>query len=62
MAKNDWGQHKGGHVLYSLGILAIAYGVIQFLMISLEWPSYAAWIAGGLLLFVFAWLKKGMMK
>lgn len=56
MASN-W-KHKNGQFLYYAGVIAIAYGAIQFLMISLEWPSYAAWIAGGLLIFVIGYLKK----
>lgn len=53
--------HKGGHMLFMLGILAVVYGIIQYLMVGLNWPSYEAWIAGGVLLLVVAWAKKNMM-
>lgn len=58
---SNWNR-KNGHLLYYVGIIAIAYGVIQFLMINFEWPSYAAWIAGGLLILVITYFKKGKKK
>ncbi len=53
--------HKGGHFLFTLGILAVVYGITQYLMVGLNWPSYGAWIAGGVLLLLVAWWKKSRM-
>lgn len=55
-------MHKGGHLLFVLGILAIVYGVVQYLTTVQSWPSYGAWIVGGVILVIVAWAKKSMMK
>ncbi|MFI5265301.1 MAG: hypothetical protein ACHQT7_00990 [Candidatus Levyibacteriota bacterium] len=52
-------SHSGG-LLFVFGVLAIAYGVIQYLMVGLGWPAYGAWITGGILLLLVKWLKKSM--
>ena len=49
-----------GKILEVLGILAIVYGVINYLTIALGWPSYGAWIAGGVILVLVGWAKKSM--
>ena len=51
--------HHGG-ILKKLGILAVVYGITQYLMVAQGWPAYSAWIAGGVLLIVIAWAKKSM--
>jgi len=57
-AKCNCHHHGGGHVLFYLGILAIVYGIINYLIISLNMPSYGAWIIGGIFLVLVAWTKK----
>ncbi|HKC14351.1 MAG TPA: hypothetical protein VKC89_00055 [Patescibacteria group bacterium] len=57
MAEN----HKGGHFLFTLGIVAVVYGIIQYLMVGLGWPDYASWIVGGVLLALLGWFKKNRM-
>lgn len=53
-----WG--KGGHFLFTLGLIAIVYGVVQWAMVVYVLPSYGAWILGGVLLIIVWWLKKMM--
>lgn len=43
-----------------LGILAIAYGVINYLMTAMGWEAYMAWIAGGVILLLVSWAKGSM--
>jgi len=43
-----------------LGVLAIAYGVINYLISSLGWQPYMAWIAGGVILLLVSWAKGSM--
>lgn len=43
-----------------LGILAIVYGVVNYLMSSMGWQPYMAWIAGGVILLLVSWAKGGM--
>lgn len=40
-----------------LGILAIVYGVINYLMTAMNWQPYMAWIGGGVILLLVAWAK-----
>lgn len=55
------GGHHGG-LLSKIGILAVVYGVTQYLMVAQAWPVYSSWIAGGVLLILVGWAKKNMMK
>lgn len=59
MAEEKCCSHHGGF-LFKLGILAIVYGVVQYLMTGLNWPAYGAWIGGGIILMIIDWLKKSM--
>lgn len=43
-----------------LGILAIVYGVINYLMTAMGWEPYMAWIAGGVILLLVSWAKGSM--
>lgn len=43
-----------------LGILAIVYGVINYLMTAMNWQPYMAWIAGGAILLLVSWAKGSM--
>lgn len=49
-------------LLSAVGVIAIVYGVIQYLIVSLSWPEYGAWIAGGVILVLVGWAKSAMMK
>lgn len=60
MAEQDMSHYHGGGLLFVLGILAIVYGIIQYLIVGLGLPAYVAWIAGGILLLLIKWLKKSM--
>lgn len=55
-------EYKGGmkgHLLFTLGILAIVYGLISYFE-SIGWPTYLSWIVGGIVLVLVAWAKKAM--
>lgn len=43
-----------------LGILAVVYGIINYLTSSLGWQPYTAWIAGGIILILVSWAKGSM--
>lgn len=60
MAEKEMCNHHGG-LLSKLGILAVVYGVTQYLLAQ-GWPTYSAWIVGGVLLVLVSWAKKSMMK
>jgi len=53
-------MHHKGTLLITFGILAIVYGIVNYLMASLGWPNYMAWIAGGVILLLAGWAKKSM--
>ena len=57
MAEEKGMYHKGG-ILFLLGILAIVYGIVQYLLLVLVWPVYTAWIVGGIILLLVSWAKK----
>lgn len=40
------------------GVLAIVYGIINYLMMAMNWSAYAAWIVGGVILFLVSWAKQ----
>ena len=61
MAEDKMMIHGKGKILEVLGILAIVYGVGNYLMVGLNWPSYGAWIAGGVILVLIGWAKKTMI-
>ncbi len=44
-----------------LGVAAIVYGIINYLTTVLNWSSYTAWVAGGVILLLVGWAKKSMM-
>lgn len=53
-------MHGKGKILEILGILAIVYGIINYLTTALSLPSYGAWIVGGVILILVGWAKKAM--
>ena len=50
----------GGKKYMLFGVLAIVYGIINYLMIAMNWPAYSAWIVGGIILLLVSWAKGGM--
>jgi len=60
---DDKMMHGGkGKLLEAAGVIAIVYGIGTYLIESLSWPVYGAWIAGGVILVLVGWAKKAMMK
>ncbi len=51
-------HHKGKHVYMVIGTVAFVYGLMSYFMTVQMWPSYTAWMVGGILLVVIGWLKK----
>ena len=52
-------MHCGGHhFLFTLGLVAIVYGVVQWAMVAYALSNGVSWILGGVLLIVVWWLKK----
>ena len=49
-----------GNALKVLGILAIVYGVVNYLTSAMGWQPYMAWISGGVILLLVSWSKGGM--
>lgn len=54
-------MQEKGKLLEAVGIIAIVYGIGNYLMVNLSWPEYGAWIAGGVILILIGWAKKAMM-
>jgi uncharacterized protein (DUF983 family) len=56
-------HHGGGkHTLFMIGILAIVYGVVTWMMAVYTWPAYIGWTVAGILLVLIGWIKKSMHK
>ena len=55
-------MQEKGRLLETVGVIAVVYGIINYLMVNLSWPTYVAWIAGGVILILIGWAKKSMMK
>lgn len=53
---------RSGKKYMLFGILAIVYGIINYLMTALGWQAYMAWITGGVILLLIAWAKNSMVK
>jgi hypothetical protein len=59
----DMGMHKGGgHIFMTVGILALVYGIMTWLVMAYMWPVYMGWIVGGIVLIIIGWMKKMMKK
>jgi hypothetical protein len=42
------------------GVLAIIYGIINYMTEIMGWQPYMAWIVGGVILLLIAWAKGAM--
>lgn len=42
------------------GVLAIVYGIINYMTAVMGWQPYMAWIVGGFILLLIAWAKGSM--
>lgn len=63
MKDEQMGMHKGGgHIFMTVGVLALVYGIINWLVVTYMWAPYMGWIVGGIVLIVIGWMKKMMMK
>lgn len=51
--------HKGKK-FQLFGVLAIVYGIINYMTAVMNWQPYMAWIAGGVILLLIAWAKNSM--
>jgi len=40
-----------------VGALAIVYGIINYMISVMTWEPYMAWIVGGVILILIAWMK-----
>jgi len=40
-----------------VGVLAIVYGAINYMTSVMNWDSYMAWVVGGVILLLIAWMK-----
>ncbi len=45
-------------VFMIIGVLAIVYGIINYLMMVMLWSPYASWIVGGVILLLVSWSKQ----
>ncbi|MBF8250049.1 MAG: hypothetical protein HW400_650 [Candidatus Levybacteria bacterium] len=52
----------GGKKFMLFGVLAIVYGIINYMIDVMAWQPYMAWIAGGVILMLVAWAKGSMTK
>ena len=43
------------YMLY--GVLAIVYGIINYMISVMVWEPYMAWIVGGVILLLISWTK-----
>jgi small neutral amino acid transporter SnatA (MarC family) len=53
------GHGHGGKKFMLFGVLAIVYGVINYLMNAMGWETHTAWFAGGAILLLISWAKGG---
>ncbi|MEK7517736.1 MAG: hypothetical protein AAB583_04250 [Patescibacteria group bacterium] len=47
-----------GKIFMIFGVLAIVYGIINYLMTAMNWPDYSSWILGGIILLLISWAKQ----
>lgn len=53
-------NHRAGKKYMLFGVLAIVYGVINYMTSFMGWQPYMAWVAGGVILLLVAWAKGSM--
>ena len=53
--------HGHGKKYMLFGVLAVVYGVINYMTQVMGWQPYMAWITGGVILLLVSWAK-GYMK
>jgi cytochrome c oxidase subunit IV len=44
------------------GVLAIVYGIINYMISVMNWQPYMAWVVGGIILLLIAWAKGSTAK
>ena len=40
-----------------LGVVAIVYGIVNYLTTMMNWQEYMAWVVGGVILVLIGWAK-----
>ncbi len=50
-------SHKGKKYML-LGVAAIVYGIILYMIDVMVWAPYLAWIVGGVILLLISWAQK----
>ena len=54
------GHGHAGKKYMLFGVLAIVYGIINYLQTVMGLQAYTAWIVGGVILLLVAWTKGSM--
>ena len=54
------GPGHAGKKYMLFGVLAIVYGIINYLQTAMGWQPHMAWIAGGVILLLVSWAKGSM--
>ena len=54
------GHGHAGKKYMLFGVLAIVYGIVNYMMAVMGWQPYMAWIAGGVILLLVSWAKNSM--
>lgn len=54
-------MYHGKNWFMIIGVVAIVYGLMTWMVMAYGWPTYTGWIVGGIILLVIGWIKK-MMK
>lgn len=60
MAEEKMMMPDPGKAFMVLGVLAIVYGIINYLQVAMGWTAYTSWIVGGVILLLVSWAKKSM--
>lgn len=58
MAEERMVHPSPGKVFMIFGVLAIVYGIVNYLMVAMNWSAYASWIVGGIILLLVSWAKQ----
>lgn len=50
---------RAGKKYMLLGVIAIVYGAVNYMIDVMGWQPYMAWIVGGVILLLISWIKGG---
>ena len=51
-----------GKIYIFFGVLAIIYGIVNYMISIMNWQPYMAWVVGGVILLLIAWAKGSTVK